>query len=200
MPKVSKSLVLPPALGVYVSLFTPRDPPAGSQGKPRYSIVLLYPKTDANRKALAPLLAAATEVAEGKWPGKGAEKLKRMRYPIVADGDERYPDDPTFKGMWFVRASTQADPTRRPPGVVARDAKTVVTDDSEAYSGCTFRVSVRLFPFDRAGNSGVGVGLNNVQVVKQGTRLDGRKNAEDEFSEYAEAGGEEGSGAADGLL
>lgn len=199
MAKMTKNLVLPPAVGVYVSLFTPRDPPAGSQGKPRYSVVLLYPKTEASKKALAPLMSAAVEVAEGKWPGKGQEKVKRMRYPIVADGDERYPDDPTFKGMYFVRASTTADPTRRPPQVVGADAKTAIVDDSEAYSGCTFRVSVRLFPFDRAGNQGIGIGLNNVQVLKQGTRLDGRKSAEDEFAEYAEAGGSEaGDGA--GLL
>lgn len=189
MAKLSKSLVLPPATGVYVSLFTPREPPAGSQGKPRYSIVLLYDKKEA-AKLLAPLQAAAVEVAEAKWgPGKGAQVVKRMRWPIVADGDERYPDDPSFKGKVFVRASTQADPNRRPPGVVDRECIRL-HDDEGAYSGCTFKVEVRLFPFDKAGNSGIGVGLNNVQVVALGERLDGRRNAEDVFT--PEEGGEGG--------
>jgi hypothetical protein len=183
MAKVAKTQVLPPAVGVYVSLFTPRDPPAGSKGKPRYSLVLLYPKS--KPEVLDGFRKAALEVAEAKWPGKGASVVKRMKWPIIADGDERYPDDPTFAGMLFIRASTQADPQRRPPGVVNAQAK-VVMDDGEAYSGCTFRTSVRLFPFDTAGSAGVGVGLNNVQVVRQGVRLDGRKNAEDEFKEFAE--------------
>lgn len=191
MAKMAKSLVLPPAKGVYVSLFTPREPPAGSQGKPRYSIVLLYPKKEAP-KLLASLMAAAVEVAEAKWPGKGAEKVKRMRWPIVADGDERYPDDPSFKGMMFVRASTQADPTRRPPGVVNANVQRL-HDDTEAYSGCTFKVEVRLFPFSKAGNEGIGVGLNNVQVVALGERLDGRRNAEDVFE--SEEGGADEEGA-----
>lgn len=190
MAKMAKSLVLPPATGVYVSLFTPRDPPAGSQGKPRYSIVLLYDKKDA-AKLLAPLQAAAVEVAEAKWPGKGAQVVKAMRYPVIADGDERYPDDPSFKGKVFVRASTQADPTRRPPGVVnARMER--LHDDEHAFSGCTFKTEVRLFPFDKAGNRGIGVGLNNVQVIREGERLDGRRQAEDVF-EAVEGGDDDAS-------
>lgn len=179
MARMSKSVVLPPATGVYVSLFTPRDPPAGSQGKPRYSIVLLYDKKDA-AKLLAPLQAAAAEVAEAKWPSKGAQVVKAMRYPVIADGDERYPDDGAFKGKVFVRASTQADPTRRPPGVVNGRMERLL-DDEHAFSGCKFKVEVRLFPFDKAGNRGVGVGLNNVQVVAEGERLDGRRAPEDVF-------------------
>lgn len=199
MAKVSKTLVLPPAVGCYVSLFTPRDPPEGSQGKPRYSLVLLYPKATA-KKLLEPFLKAVNEVATEKWGAKGPDIVKRMRWPVVADGDERYPDDPAFAGMYFVRASSVADPNRRPPGVV--DARVQrVTDDSEAYSGCTFRASVRLFPFSKAGNVGVGVGLNNVQVVKKGTRMDGRREAEEEFEEVAE-GGEEApaGGSVDDLM
>lgn len=179
MARVTKSIVLPPATGVYVSLFTPREPPSGSTGKPRYSIVLLYDKKN-YAKQLAPLFAAAVEVAEGKWPGKGTKIVEQMRYPIAADGDERYPEDPTFEGKMFVRASSQADERRRPPGVVDRQVKRLI-DDEHAYSGCVFKTEVRLFPFDKAGNKGVGVGLNNVQVIAEGERLDGRRAAEDVF-------------------
>lgn len=188
MPKVAKSMVLPPAVGAYVSLFTPRDPPAGSNGGPRYSIVLLYPKATAE-KVLAPLKAAVLATAVEKWgPQKGPQVVAKMRWPVIADGDERYPEDPTFKDMVFVRASTQADPKRRPPQVVDGRRQPVL-DDEGAYSGCTFNVSVRLFPFDKAGNAGIGVGLNNAQVVKRGPRMDGRKNAEDEFEELPESAG-----------
>mgnify|MGYP000937909710 CR=1 FL=1 len=188
MSKLTERIILPPAKGVYVSLFKPRDPPAGSQGKPRFSLVLLYPKGAESDKLLAPLREAAKRVAETKWgPAKGASVLAKQRYPIIADGDERYPDDPTFKGMYFVRASTQFDPTRAPPGVVNAQAKRIMPQDgdAEAYSGCTYRTAVRLFPYEKAGNSGIGVGLDNVQVVAKGERLDGRMDPESEFSEYA---------------
>lgn len=183
MPKVSENLVLPTAVGVYVALFSPRDPMPGSDAtkKPRYQITLLYPK-DKAEALLRPLMESAVKVADGKWPGKGLSIVKNMRYKVVRDGDADYPDDPTFRGMYYVKASTEADPKRRPPTVI--DAhKNHVLDDEGAYSGCTFNVSVRLYPFDRSGNRGVGIGLNNVQVVKRGVRLDGRKAAEEEFSE-----------------
>lgn len=202
MAKLSENLVLPTATGVYVALFTPREPLPGSgpNKKPRYQIILLYDKATA-AKTLGPLMAAALRVAEAKWPGKGAAILKAMPYPVVRDGDKEYPDDPMFRGKYFVKASTEADPRRRPPQVV--DArKQAVLDDEGAYSGCTFNVSVRLFPFGGEGKTykpGVGVGLNNVQVVSRGTRLDGRKSAEEEFSEVDD-GSSEPSGDGPGLI
>ena len=183
MAKVAENVVLPTATGVYVALFTPRDPMPGSapDKKPRYQITLLYPK-DKAEKLLAPFMQAVLRVADGKWPGKGKSVVQAMRYKVIRDGDADYPDDPTFRGMYYVKASTEADPKRRPPTVI--DAhKNHVEDDEGAYSGCTFNVSVRLYPFDKAGNRGVGVGLNNVQVVTRGVRLDGRKSAEEEFGE-----------------
>jgi hypothetical protein len=47
---------------------------------------------------------------------------------------------------------------------------------------------VNLYPFDKAGKKGVGVGLNNLQVVKKGDRLDGRQDAASEFAEFDEGG------------
>jgi hypothetical protein len=186
--KVTKNLVLPPALGVYVYLFRPQT--ALEEGKPpRYSIVLLYDKKE--RAKLQPLMDAVLAVAEEKWPGKGKDIVQKMRYPVIADGDARYPGDELFRGKIFVRASTQADPARRPPQVVGPDPKVSIVSDEEAYSGCIFRVSVRLFPFAKGGNIGVGVGLNNVQVLQQGGRLDGRKSAATEFAEYSEGDGEQ---------
>ena len=44
------------------------------------------------------------------------------------------------------------------------------------------RVSYRAFPYDASGNKGVGLGLVNIQITDMTTpRLDGRKNAQDEF-------------------
>lgn len=186
---------LPAAVGAYVSLFKPRDPPAGSQGKPKFSIVLLFPKAEAG-KLLGPVVELAKQVARERWGEKGEEVLKKMKYPLIGDGDERYPDDPTFKGMRFIRVSSE-----RAPGVGKRGASGAVEpvfEDDEAYSGCTFIAAVALYPFDKAGSKGVGIGLNNVFVVKKGPRMDGRKSVEDEFAE--DAGSAEAAGGGDDLL
>ena len=192
-----KRITLPPALGVYASLFKPR-PPMKAGGKAKYQVVLLYPKAEAKR-LLNPLESAIREVADAQWGDKAKQVLAKMRYPVIGDGDERYPEDPVFRGMAFVRASTEQQPYitnaavdaefPRPP-VGAKNPRTGVElrelGQEEAYSGCTFKAAVALFPFDVEGNKGVGVGLNAVQVVKRGERLDGRKSAVDTFEEEEE--------------
>jgi len=200
MAKLAENFLLPTAVGVYVSVFTPRDPPRGSPPgkKPRYSITLLYPKSTAGT-TLKPFLDAAVRVADAKWPGKGLAIIKAMVYPLLRDGDGTTPEGdplpPEFHGKWYIKASTEADPKRRPPQVID-GRKQPVLDDEGAYSGCTFNVSVRLYPFGGDGKTykpGVGVGLNNVQVVARGTRLDGRKTADEEFSEVEGSEPEGGS-------
>jgi len=118
-----------------------------------------------------------------------------MVYPLLRDGDGTTPEGdplpPEFHGKWYVKVSTEADPKRRPPQVID-GRKNAVLDDEGAYSGCTFNVSARLYPFGGEGKTykpGIGVGLNNVQVVSRGARLDGRKSAEEEFGEVE--GGDE---------
>lgn len=186
MAKMAKTVVLPPGIGAYVSLFRPRPPPPGSNDPtPRYGLVLMYDKKD-EAKLLAHVRAAAMEVAEAKWPGKGAAILKKQKDPIIRDGDVQYPDDATFKGKVFIRASSKAEATRKPPAVVNKirlpdGSLERLTDDEHAYSGCTFKAEVRLFPSDKGGNPGVFVGLNSVQVVAEGERLDGRSNPDDVY-------------------
>ena len=67
--------------------------------------------------------------------------------------------------------------------------------------GCYCIASVNFFGYSKGKNPGVGVGLNNLMKVKDGDRLDGRIDANDDFAEYAET---DASGAAapanDGFL
>jgi hypothetical protein len=51
------------------------------------------------------------------------------------------------------------------------------------YPGALVRASVSFYTYDNSGNRGVGVGLNNVQLI-DGTkpRLDNRKPADEEFT------------------
>jgi hypothetical protein len=120
------------------------------------------------------------EVAVSKFGPKAPELFKagKLKYPI-RDGDVERPDDPVFAGQVFVTASSTNQ-----PGIVDRQVKPVFEKD-EAYSGCTFRASVSVFAYENV-SKGVGLGLSNLQVVKKGPRLDGRKSAEQDFADYKE--------------
>lgn len=184
MAQTSKKLKLPVALGSYVSIFKAR-PAMQEGGKPKYQLVLIWPKKD--KAQLAELQKAIVEVAAARFgttkEGNKVDvvealKTGKLKNPL-RDGDIERPDDKVFANSYFVTASSE-----RAPGVVDRAVQPVF-EDGEAYSGCSFRASVALFAFEKAGNRGVAVGLNNLQVVSKGPRLDGKKSAEDDFKDFA---------------
>ncbi|MBR3053900.1 MAG: DUF2815 family protein [Firmicutes bacterium] len=159
----------------YVHVF---EPWAGQEGQqPKYSVCILIPKDD--KKTLDKIAAAMDEaVQEGiasKWGGK---KPKNLHIPI-RDGDEERADEaPEYEGMMFLNANSN-----NAPGVVDKDLN-VILDTEEFYSGCWGRASVNFFPYDSNGNRGIGVGLNNLQKLKDGERLGGsRASAEDDFDD-----------------
>lgn len=66
----------------------------------------------------------------------------------------------------------------------------------EIYPGCYCRASVSIYTFNKKGNKGVALGLNNLQKLKDGERLDSRIKAEDDFDEdldeeWIDAGGDD---------
>jgi hypothetical protein len=87
------------------------------------------------------------------------------------------------------------------PTVVGRDLTTPLGPE-EFYAGCFARASVTPFAFNNIGK-GIALGLNHLQKLKDGDRLDSFRSAEDdfgadpaEFDEEADAG-EEAAGAAE---
>ena len=174
---MAKTIILPPGIGSYVTVLEPR---ADQQGKMKYSLSLLITKS--RSAELEPLRKLALAVATEKWGEKAASILAKAKYPIIKDGDAKVDDDgkvdPTYKGMLVVSLRTD-----RKPGVIDAMKQPVFTDE-DVYSGCLMRVSGGVFAYDFQGNTGVSVGLNNVQVLKKLARIDGRKAAEDEFSEW----------------
>ena len=100
----------------------------------------------------------------------------------LRDGDDEFPDDPTYEGMWFMNASTSAD---RKPGVRVLDGGQIVEalDNSEFYSGVWGCATVNMFPYNSNGNMGVSAGLNNVIKIEDGERLSGGHSAEEDFGD-----------------
>lgn len=159
----------------YVNIFKSRAFQADQDAK--FSICLLIPKED--KATLKKIKAAIDEsIQEGissKWNGK---KPANVKLPL-RDGDEERADEaPEYEGMMFLNAnSTQK------PGIVDKDLNEIL-DPDEVYSGCWGRASINFYPFSVNGNKGIGVGLNNVQKLKDGEHLgSARASAESDFDD-----------------
>ena len=171
---MSTRVITPEAIASYPTLDKPE---AMNEGEaPKYSIALVFPKgTD-----LSELKAAALQAAEEKFGKEKAHamiKAKKLTLPFRTDGEEKgYPE-----GSVFFNARTQRKPT-----VVSRvpdaDGKPTVISPDAVYPGAIVRASLSAFGYDVKGNKGVGFGLNNIQFVRDGERLDGSRNARDEFA------------------
>lgn len=182
----------------YLNAFEAKPTPSGDL---KFSVSCLIPKKDT--KGIKEIHAAINAaVQKGLDNNKFTQAhVKNLRLPI-RDGDKEFEAGdrgPEYKGCFFVNATS-----KNKPGCVKaqKDSRPVpVFDPDDFYSGCYGRADVNFFPYNQAGNRGVGVGLNNLMMVKEGERLDGRMKAEDAFETYTgEDTGEETSEAASGDL
>jgi len=168
-------IITPNAMLSYEHLFEPASP-EGSGDEPKYSACLVFSEeTD-----LSDMKKAVVDAGKAKWGDKFAEMKKsgEIRIPFRSDRLEEkgYPS-----GSIYINARS-----KQPPGIVSKYAgedgrPKRITDTSEVYSGCRVRATLSAFAYERAGNRGISFGLNNVQKLGDGERLDGRLRAEDDF-------------------
>lgn len=172
----------------YVNVWEPKSVDGGA---PKYSIQLIISKDDkATLSAIGSAINSAYEEGKSKLADKSGRvpALKTLKQP-VRDGDEEYPDKPEYANAYFINCSSVEK-----PNVVDTDIKPII-ERSEVYSGCYGRASIVFYAFNKDGNKGIAVGLNNLQKVKDGDSLGSRATAEDDFaspvSDEAEAGNNE---------
>lgn len=169
----------------YVYVFSPRRNDDGTEGK--YSVQLLIPKTDAQAKKLIDAAVEAAIVAgvEKKFGGKRPVPAK-LHLPL-RDGDEEYPDDPNYAGMWFFNASSAKKPGVR---VLNDGQMSEAMDTDDFYSGCYGAAVVNFFAYNTSGNVGVAAGLNNVIKTRDGENLGGGgRSAEQDFGDLVSESG-----------
>jgi hypothetical protein len=170
-------ITLPPGIGSYVTVLEPKP---DQQGKMKYSTAVLIPK--AREAELAPLKALVLKVASEKWGDKAAAIIAKAKYPVIKDGDKKVDDqgqvDSVYAGKWYFSARSDKKP------IVYDAVKNLIYTDDEVYSGCFLRINGGVFAYDYQGNKGVSIGLNSVQVLRKGDRIDGRKTDGTEFSEW----------------
>lgn len=159
----------------YVNIFNSRSFQAGQDAK--YSICLLIPKKDKElvKKLKAAIDEAVQEGIASKWGGKKPASLK---LPLRDGDEERAAEAPEYEHMYFLNANST-----RKPGIVDKDLNEIL-DPEEVYSGCWGRASINFYAFNTNGNRGVGVGLNNIQKIKDDEALGGvRASAETDFGD-----------------
>ena len=159
----------------YVNIFKSRAFREGQDAK--YSLCVLIPKEDKAtlKKIKAAIDEAVSEGISSKWKGK---KPANLKLPLRDGDEERAEEAAEYEGMYFMNANSQTK-----PGIVDKDLNEIL-DPDEVYSGCWGRASVNFLPYDSNGNRGIGCGLNNIQKLKDDTRLGAaRASAEDDFGD-----------------
>lgn len=186
--KVNNRIILKNVRLSYANLFEPRPVGEGDNAKLKYSTALIIPYDHPQVEKLKEIIDA---LGKSKF-GSGWAAVKRKRNPLrdpmkeykqARTEAEEEGDDPNEipKPDESVRdAYTLNVSSDRKPQIVDKSLQPIL-DDSEIYSGCYVNISLGGFSYDRPDNKGVGFGLNNVQLIKQGERLGGAPNADEEF-------------------
>lgn len=159
----------------YVHVFEPSA--ASDDAEPKYSVSIIIDKSD--EKTLAAIKLA---IEEAKKLGKSKLTDSKGRIPQslkqpLRDGDIDRPDDEAYAGCMFLSASSF-----RKPGVVGKNPSVALEED-EFYSGCYGRASLNFYAFNKGNSRGIACGLNNVQKLEDGDRLDGGTSAAEDFGD-----------------
>lgn len=183
----SKKVHTGPAVLSYPHLAEPtvQTDDKGNQGKPKYSVSLVFlPGANGEAPSIADLEAAAVAVAVEAFGPKAEQGLKTgaIASPFRRDGETKgYPE-----GAIFINARSEQqpgvvyahrDPATGKPAVVAQEQIEKVF-----YPGAIVRASLSAFAYNFNGmKKGVSFGINNIQKLSDGKRLDNRLAAADDF-------------------
>jgi hypothetical protein len=153
----------------YVHVFERHKQDAEDEGDGKYSIQVIISKKDKKSiKAMKDGVKKALEEAK-------AQGIKGKKQPL-RDADEEEREGAEYTNTMFFNASSN-----RKPGLVDQSGRNIITDPDEFCSGDYMNIIINLYPFKVKGNSGVAAGLQNIQLVKRGERLDGSVPATQAF-------------------
>jgi hypothetical protein len=158
---------------VRLSFVNIAEPRKGDDGDGKYSVCVMIPKDkEALKKKFDDAIEQTAVDDAAKWGGKVPKGL----HSPMHDGDDVAEDRPEFADMWYFNASS-----KERPGVLDEEGNRML-DFTELYSGCWARVSVTFAGYSYQGNKGIGAYINNIQKMKDDTRLGGsRASAESDF-------------------
>ncbi len=168
-------------------------------GKAKFSITMLFPKDGSSLIPSMPgngiieirkLLFAAIKDKWGETKDKWPAQFKVMDFKnfISLAGKDGWPlregdavEWDGFGGNVFVRASSQFQ-----PGIVDNKLQAII-DRQAVHGGLICRAQVNAYGYDTAGNKGVTLGLNNLQILKDdGVALGGKNSADKVFEGFGD--------------
>jgi len=166
---MANNIITPNAVLSFPVLFSPR--PRSEGAKAVYSCALLFDATAQKSPEYKAMQQACLDAAKAKF---GANvNLKSLQFPFRDAGEKDYAgyeDGMTYINPW----------SEQRPGIVDAQVQDVL-DQSLVYAGMTVRASIAPFAWSNSGKKGVSFGLNHIQLVKEGTRIDGRISASKAF-------------------
>jgi len=143
-------------------------------GRMEFGVVLIF---DQNAD-MNDLKRVITNVAKEKWGDKLPEGF---RSPLRQGNVDRVGKD-EYVDKVFINVKTQYK-----PGIVNHNVEPIM-DPTEIYSGCYGKATVTAYAYDKMGNRGVSLSLQNIQKTRDGEPITGsRITAEAEFEPIAGA-------------
>jgi len=164
-----KNLKLKNVRSSYCHVFTPHS---FDNQDAKYSMAILIDKKDT--ELIAQIKSAIEEVKTELKVKCGGKMPPNVKLPL-RDGDVEKPDQKAYIGHYWLNANS-----KNAPQVVDRKL-TILNSEDDFYSGCYCNVTISLYAYSTSGNRGIAIGLNNIQKVRDGERLDGKSSALDDF-------------------
>lgn len=193
----SENIMTPEFRASFAHVFRPQANPANPNAEAKYSLACLFPhpsKMPPSYKKeyeafVLKIKAAVNKAIADKW---GAKKPANLRMPFRDQGEKTF-DGYEAGALWFNASSKQK------PGLIDAAANDII-DEAEFYSGVYARATLRVYAYDASGNRGVGIGLQNIQKLRDGEPLSGRLKAQDEFEPVAGAVMEQAAASEGGAM
>lgn len=147
--------------------------PASINGSdPKYSVSLIIPKSDT---AALEKIKAAIETAKKEGIARLGRNVPEDLKTPLKDGDVDMPDNEAYANSYFINANSSMK-----PGIVDKDVQ-AITDPNEFYSGCYGRASITFYAYNVNESKGIACGLQNLQKLSDGERIDGHSRPEEDF-------------------
>ena len=160
----------------YVTLAQPKASEEGAD--PKYSVVLLIPKSDT--ATIKKIKEAIAEAAEAFRARNGAASLPSNPMSPLHDGDGQKPNGGDYgdecKGCYVMNVSSKVKP------LMLDSFRNEIADPNEIYSGCYGRASINFYGYNNR-RKGIGAGLLGVQKLHDGDPLGGVMATADDFND-----------------
>ncbi len=150
--------------------------------KPKFGLTAVWRPGDfsaADKKRWKVILGALDAESRARFKTRFKDLPANYRKGL-RDGAEKAELEGFGKGMVFASLTSQMR-----PGIVDLNRNAISPEEGNSdriYPGSYCRATVNTYSYDNRGK-GVALGLMNVQLVKDGERLDGRTDAAEDFED-----------------